>query len=122
MLTHESTGTENSAETDLQGQLRLSSLPPGEYKVSITSPGFARFQAEHISLPARKAPKFQLNLAAMMGEIKEIPPMVLQGSTISDHLVEPPNSIPTDFSMGVAVAKDTRNPIRKFFSRLRRTF
>jgi hypothetical protein len=118
-LTSESSGIVLSATTDNEGKLRLTGVPPSEYSVSISSPGFAQFEAEHVSIRAKKALKFQLTVAAtVMGGIVETAMLDLQRSPISDHSSEPTTSV----VVGEIVSIDTRNPIRKFFSLLRRIF
>ena len=85
-LTGDATGNTLSAETDAQGELRLSGLTHAKYKLIISSTGFRTFTEEHVSLPAKTTPIYKLDVGALMG---------------------------------VIVIKDTRNPIHRFFSRLR---
>jgi len=115
-LTNESTGAVTTGETDSAGQLRVSGLIHGTYKISIIYPGFQAFQMKHISLPSKTPPHYQLKLGLLMDAIVEVP-MNTQTTPISDRLSEPTNSTSTAFSMGVV--QDNGNPIRKFFSRLR---
>jgi hypothetical protein len=68
-LSNESTNAVTEGETDSQGQLRLSGLTRGKYKILITSTGFQTFRADRIALPSTTPPRYQLNIAAIMGEI-----------------------------------------------------
>jgi len=118
-LTSESTGAVTTAETDSAGQLRVSGLIHGKYKISIICPGFQALQSKHISLPLKTPHQYQLKLGLLMGEVVEVP-MSAQTAPISNRLSEPTDSTATAFSMGVVIVQDNRNPFRKFFSRLRR--
>jgi Carboxypeptidase regulatory-like domain len=117
-LINESTGAVTTAETDSAGQIRVSGLIHGKYKISIIYPGFQAFQMKHISLPLKTPPQYQLKLGVLMGDVVAVP-MSTQTAPISDRLSEPTNSTSTGFPMGVVIVQDNRDSFRKFFSRLR---
>jgi hypothetical protein len=68
-LTKERTGETFSGQTASDGFLQLANLPHGNYRVDITSTGFASFHADHVSLPSHKAPQYALRIGALMGEV-----------------------------------------------------
>ena len=67
-LTNESSGAVVSGDTDDQGELHLSGLPHGKYRVVISAPGFRTLTMDGVSLPAKNPPKYALDVA-LMGEI-----------------------------------------------------
>jgi len=67
-LINESTAVVTSGDTDEQGELHLSGLPHGKYKVVISALAFRTYTGEGVSLPAKNPPKYMLDVA-VMGEI-----------------------------------------------------
>ena len=117
ILTNESSGIVVSAKTNEAGQLRLASLPQGRYKISVVAPGFKTFNADSFTLPDKTPLQLKLEPTSMMGVVINDGPFLIPATPapVSDLISEPAN---TAF-VGEVVAVDHRNPIRKFFSRLR---
>ena len=121
VIRNETTGKEILRETDATGQLRIADLPPGSYEVAVAARYFTTAKLLHLSVPNREIVRLQLNLAALMGEVVEVPgvqEIEPESSLVPSTLIEPPPVT----SHRVESPPQHHNLFQKLVSGLRRIF
>jgi hypothetical protein len=121
-LTNESSGAVILGETDERGEYRRVDLS-GTYTVAVSALGFRQLKMQGILLPTKDKLPIKLEVAlVVMGEMVEVPAMTTEPATAANKLTEPAAIQPNKAVVGEIVMADHRNPVRKFFSRLRHLF
>jgi hypothetical protein len=116
-IVNESTGYEVAVKTDATGRIRVSNLPSGSYEITIRANGFDTLKQVHVAIPASDVLKFQLSIAALMGEVVVIEES-LAASALPSSLSEPVSARPDS----AKVSTGRENFLRKLLSSLRRLF
>ena len=69
VITNISTGSARTSNTDETGGYVFPQLPPGDYSLSATRPGFKRYEVSKINLPVNQTVRVDIRL--VVGEISE---------------------------------------------------
>jgi Carboxypeptidase regulatory-like domain len=113
------TGEFTLAKTDSRGQINRDDLPPGPYGIVIHMQGFKRVQQD-VTVPSEQVLTLQLS----GGGNVIINPMPIDHPRLEE--VQPPQSelgvepLPEMATVGVVVMNVHRNPVARFFHKLRR--
>jgi hypothetical protein len=62
-------GTTRNLVSNSDGEYVAAGLPPGQYNITVTAPGFRRYQAEHVTL--RVAQNARIDVAMQVGNVQE---------------------------------------------------
>jgi len=87
VLVQTSTGLERLTRTDVRGDFVFSSVAPGEYRVSVTAPGFKRHERTGVNLTAAETLRLE-DLPLEIGALTESVTVAAQGVSVQTASAE----------------------------------